>query len=267
MGCFVGLSLIKECYKARWYFIAHSFWYSYHYFISTIFGEKCVVCCLNGNAANHLHYHYCYCCYCIVIVLLLLLSTLSLLLLLLLLLSLLLLLCLLLLSVYCYNYIIIIIIIIIIISSCSSSSSSISSSSSSSSINIIIIIMWMTWYIHWPLDSTMKELWRECEQFNEGFGLKFQDFIFLSTRKYRIKPYMSVMMNGIFFIKMESRCLGHMIIDNLDGNEDIKRELRSLYGRANTPFGKSNGRFFSETKISMTPSSNLHDLGGCMKYM
>ena len=36
-------------------------------------------------------------------------------------------------------------------------------------------------------------------------------------------------------IKMESSCryLGHMITDGLDDNEDIKRQLRSFYGKAN----------------------------------
>ena len=36
-------------------------------------------------------------------------------------------------------------------------------------------------------------------------------------------------------IKMKSPCryLGHMITDGLDDNEDIKRQLRSFYGKAN----------------------------------
>ena len=44
----------------------------------------------------------------------------------------------------------------------------------------------------------------------------------------------SVMMNDTI-IKMESSCryLGHMITDGLDDNEDIKRQLRSFYGKAN----------------------------------
>ena len=36
-------------------------------------------------------------------------------------------------------------------------------------------------------------------------------------------------------IKMESYCryLGHMITNGLDDNKDIKRQLRSFYGKAN----------------------------------
>ena len=34
-----------------------------------------------------------------------------------------------------------------------------------------------------------------------------------------------------------------------------------------TPFAKSNGRFFSDTKINMIPLSNLYDFGGCIKYI
>ena len=36
-------------------------------------------------------------------------------------------------------------------------------------------------------------------------------------------------------IKMNIPCryLGHMITDGLDDNEDIKRQLRSFYGKAN----------------------------------
>ena len=34
-----------------------------------------------------------------------------------------------------------------------------------------------------------------------------------------------------------------------------------------TPFDKSNGRFFSDTKINMMPLSNLYNFGGCVKCM
>ena len=34
-----------------------------------------------------------------------------------------------------------------------------------------------------------------------------------------------------------------------------------------TPFAKTNGRFFSDTKINMMPLSNLYDFSGSIKCM
>ena len=34
-----------------------------------------------------------------------------------------------------------------------------------------------------------------------------------------------------------------------------------------TPFAKSNGQFFPDTKINMMPSSNLYDFDGCIQCM
>ena len=86
--------------------------------------------------------------------------------------------------------------------------------------------------------SGMNELLGVCEQFSENFGLKFNEqktvLLYLMPEKLKIKPGTSVMMNDTV-IKMESACryLGHMITDDLDDNEDIKRQLRSFYGKAN----------------------------------
>ena len=74
-----------------------------------------------------------------------------------------------------------------------------------------------------------------CEQFSEKFGLKVNEqktvLLYFVPEKLRIKPDTSVMMNDTV-IKMESSCryLGHMITDD---NEDIRRQLRSFYGKAN----------------------------------
>ena len=89
-----------------------------------------------------------------------------------------------------------------------------------------------------PTASGMNELLRVCEQFSEKFGLKFNEqktvLLYLMPEKLKIKPGTSVMMNDTV-IKMESSCryLGHMITDGLDDNEDIKRQLRSFYDKAN----------------------------------
>ena len=89
-----------------------------------------------------------------------------------------------------------------------------------------------------PTASGMNELLQVCEHFSEKFGLKFNEqktvLLYLMPQKLKIKPGTSVMMNDTV-IKMESSCryLGHMVTDGLDDNEDIKRQLRSFYGKAN----------------------------------
>ena len=90
-----------------------------------------------------------------------------------------------------------------------------------------------------PTASGMNELLQVCEQFSEEFGLKFDKqktvVLYVMPEKLRIKLDTSVMMNDTV-IKMESscRCLGDMVTDGLDDNEDIERQLRSFYGKANT---------------------------------
>ena len=58
--------------------------------------------------------------------------------------------------------------------------------------------------------------------------------LYSMPEKLRVKPDTSVMMNDVV-IKMESSCryLGHVVTDSLEDIEDIKRQLRSLYGKAN----------------------------------
>ena len=79
----------------------------------------------------------------------------------------------------------------------------------------------------------------ECvNSFLKKSGLKFNEqksvLLYFMPEKLRVKPGTSVMMNDTA-IKMESSCryLGHMITDGLHDNEDIKRQLSSVYGKAN----------------------------------
>ena len=84
----------------------------------------------------------------------------------------------------------------------------------------------------------MNELIQECEGFSTEYGLKFDEsktvLLYFKLENFKINPCTSIKMNGTL-INVECSCkyLSHMTTRKLSDNEDIKRQIRSSYGKAN----------------------------------
>ena len=84
----------------------------------------------------------------------------------------------------------------------------------------------------------MNEYIQECESFSTEYGLKFNEsktvLQYFKPDNFKINPCTSIKMNGVL-INVEFSCkyLGHMIKSKLSDNDDIKRQIRSFYGKAN----------------------------------
>ena len=89
-----------------------------------------------------------------------------------------------------------------------------------------------------PTASGMNDLIQECESFSTEYGLKFNEsrtvLLYFEPDNFKINPCTSIKMNSTL-IKVECYCkyLGHMIASKLSDNDDIKRQIRSFYGKAN----------------------------------
>ena len=77
-----------------------------------------------------------------------------------------------------------------------------------------------------------------CESYAEVYGLKFNGLksVLLSFKptNFKMKPCLNICLNGAP-IPVETSCryLGHIIANDLNDNEDIRRQLRCFYGRSN----------------------------------
>ena len=89
-----------------------------------------------------------------------------------------------------------------------------------------------------PTASGMSELIQECESFSIEYGLKCNEsktvLLYFKPDNFKMNPCASIKMNGTL-INEECSCkyLGHMITNQLSDNEDIKRQIRYFYGKAN----------------------------------
>ncbi len=61
--------------------------------------------------------------------------------------------------------------------------------------------------------------------------------LYFKPMHFKLKPVNTIYVNGVR-IKIDSHCkyLGHIVLDDLSDNRDIKRQLRSLYSRSNMLF-------------------------------
>ena len=89
-----------------------------------------------------------------------------------------------------------------------------------------------------PSSNGMLKLIAECESYAEVYGLKFNELksVLLSCKPINFK--MSRCMNTCFNgapIPVETSCryLGHIIANDLNDNEDIRRQLRCFFWRSN----------------------------------
>ena len=89
-----------------------------------------------------------------------------------------------------------------------------------------------------PSSIGMQKLITECESYAEVYGLKFNELksVLLSFKPFNFKmnPYLNICLNGAP-IPVETSCryMGHNIANDLNNNEDIRRQLRCFYGRSN----------------------------------
>ena len=89
-----------------------------------------------------------------------------------------------------------------------------------------------------PSSNGMQKLLTECESFAEVYGFKFNELegALLSFKpiNFKMNPCMNICLNGEPIpVKMSCRYLGHIIANDLNGNEDIRRQLGCFYGRSN----------------------------------
>ena len=97
-----------------------------------------------------------------------------------------------------------------------------------------------------PSSLGMQKLINVCERFACTHEMKFNDSksVLLLFRPVGIKisPNMHVYMNDkLLKVDVKCRYLGHIMCNDLKDNEDIKRQLRSFYGKSNMvlrTFGK-----------------------------
>ena len=88
-----------------------------------------------------------------------------------------------------------------------------------------------------PSSNGMQKLITECESYAEVYGLKFNELksVLLSFKpiNFKMNPCLNICLNGAP-IPMETSCryLGHIIANNLNDNEDIRRQLRCFYERS-----------------------------------
>ena len=89
-----------------------------------------------------------------------------------------------------------------------------------------------------PSSNGMQKLITECESYVEVYGLKFNELkgVLLSFKPihFKMNPCLNICLNGAP-IPVETSCryLGHIIANDLNDNEDIRRQLRGFYGRFN----------------------------------
>ena len=89
-----------------------------------------------------------------------------------------------------------------------------------------------------PSSNGMQKLITECESYAEVYGLKFNELksVLLSFKpiNFKMNPCINICLNGAP-IPVETSCryLGHIIVNDLNDNEDIRRQLRCFYGRSN----------------------------------
>ena len=89
-----------------------------------------------------------------------------------------------------------------------------------------------------PSSNGMQKLITECESYAEVYGLKFNELksVLLSFKpiNFKMNPCINICLNGAP-IPVETSCryLGHIIANDLNDNEDIRRQLRCFYGRSN----------------------------------
>ena len=88
-----------------------------------------------------------------------------------------------------------------------------------------------------PSSNGMQKLITECESYAEVYGLKFNELksLLLSFKpiNFKMNPCLNICLNGAH-IPVETSCryLGHIIANDLNDNEDIRRQLRCFYGRS-----------------------------------
>ena len=89
-----------------------------------------------------------------------------------------------------------------------------------------------------PSSNGMQKLITESESYAEVYGLKFNELksILLSFKpiNFKMNPCISICLNDAH-IPVETSCryLRHIIANDLNDNEDIRRQLRCFYGRSN----------------------------------
>ena len=89
-----------------------------------------------------------------------------------------------------------------------------------------------------PSSNGMQKLITECETYAEVYGLIFNELksVLLSFKpiNFKMNPCINICLNGAP-IPVETPCryLGHVSANDLNDNEDIRRQLRCFYGRSN----------------------------------
>lgn len=84
----------------------------------------------------------------------------------------------------------------------------------------------------------LQVLLKDCEVFSKNYDLKFNEmksyFLYFKPYKFKVNPHLVLYMNGSVITPQHScKYLGHVIYDNLCDNDDIRRQLRSFYGKSN----------------------------------
>ena len=82
-----------------------------------------------------------------------------------------------------------------------------------------------------PSSNVMQKLITECESYAEVYGLKFNELksVLLPFKliNFKMKPCMNICLNGApIHVETSCRYLGHIIANDLNGNEYIRRQLR-----------------------------------------
>ena len=91
-----------------------------------------------------------------------------------------------------------------------------------------------------PSPHGLKKLIQECEKYACSYGMKFNEnksvVVNFISKRFKVKPTAKFYMNGSVMksdTSYQYMYLGHNISYNLNDDEDIKRQLRYLYGKSN----------------------------------